>query len=64
MFRLYHFQSVPSQREENKAQLINYFKATDKEVGLLLYFGKTPGFKRVLFANDRKEIFKSETPNP
>lgn len=51
-------------REENKAQLINYLKATDKEVGLLLNFGKTPEFKRVIFTNDRKERFESETLNP
>jgi GxxExxY protein len=51
-------------RDENKAQLINYLKATDKEVGLLLNFGKTPEFKRVIFTNDRKERFESETPNP
>ena len=51
-------------REENKAQLINYLKATDKEVGLLLNFGKTPEFKRVIFTNDRKERVESETPNP
>ena len=51
-------------REENKAQLINYLKATDNEVGILLNFGRTPEFKRVLFTNDRKERFVSETPNP
>jgi len=51
-------------RGENRAQLINYLKATDKEVGLLLNFGKTPEFKRVIFTNDRKERFESETPNP
>ncbi len=51
-------------REENRAQLINYLKATDKEIGLLLNFGKTPEFKRVIFTNDRKERFGSETPNP
>jgi hypothetical protein len=39
-------------------------KAIDKEVGLLLNFDKTPEFKRVLFTNDRKERFGSETPNP
>jgi len=51
-------------RDENKAQLINYLKATDKEVGLLLNFGKTPEFKRVIFTNDRKERFKLESTNP
>jgi len=56
--------AAESLRTENRAQLINYLKATDKEVGLLLNFGKTPEFKRVIFTNDRKERFESETPNP
>ncbi|MCD4810276.1 MAG: hypothetical protein K8R17_10305 [Methanosarcinales archaeon] len=35
----------------------SFFKdyATDKEVGLLLNFGRTLEFKRVIFTNDRKE---------
>ena len=37
--------SAEGLREENKAQLINYLKATDKEVGLLLNFDRTPEFK-------------------
>ena len=40
-------------REEHQTQLINYLKATDKEVGLLLNFGKTPEFKRAIFTNDQ-----------
>ncbi len=36
-------------------QLINYLKATDKEVGLLLNFGKKPEVRRKLFDNDRKK---------
>jgi len=51
-------------REENKAQLINYLKATNKEVGLLLNFGKKPDFKRAIFSNERKEISEIETSNP
>ena len=51
-------------REENKAQLINYLKATDKEVGLLINFGKTPEFRRVIFTNDRKEIIEIKNTNP
>ena len=40
--------------EEHELQLINYLKATDKEVGLLLFFGKKPVFKRKIFTNDNK----------
>ena len=36
------------------AQLINYLKATDVEVGLLLNFGVEPEFRRRVFTNDRK----------
>jgi GxxExxY protein len=41
--------------EENEYQLINYLKATDIEVGLLLNFGKKPEFRRKIFTNDRKK---------
>jgi GxxExxY protein len=37
--------------EEHECQLINYLKATEMEVGLLLNFGKTPQFKRKVFTN-------------
>lgn len=40
--------------EEHELQLINYLKATDKEIGLLLFFGKKPVFKRKIFTNDKK----------
>jgi len=39
---------------ENEAQLLNYLKATDKEVGLLLNFGPKPEIKRKVFDNFRK----------
>ena len=42
-------------REEHRYQLLNYLKATDKEIGLLLNFGKKPEFKRIIFTNDRKK---------
>ena len=35
--------------EEHEFQLINYLKATEIEVGLLLNFGKRPEFKRKVF---------------
>jgi GxxExxY protein len=40
--------------EENEAQLLNYLKATDIEVGLLLNFGTKPEVKRKAFDNSRK----------
>jgi GxxExxY protein len=39
---------------EHEAQLLNYLKATDKEVGLLLNFGPKPEIKRKVFNNYRK----------
>ena len=42
--------------EEHELQLINYLKATDKEVGLLLNFGKKPEIRRKAFDNNRKNI--------
>lgn len=43
--------------EEHEAQLINYLKATNIEVGLLLNFGKKAEFRRKIFTNDKK-VFK------
>jgi GxxExxY protein len=40
--------------EEFEAQLVNYLRGTDCEVGLLLNFGKKPEFKRKVFENSRK----------
>jgi len=41
--------------EEHELQLINYLKATDKEVGLLLNFGIKPEIRRKAFDNSRKK---------
>jgi GxxExxY protein len=40
--------------DEHEVQLLNYLKATNFEVGLLLNFGKKPEFKRKVFGNDNK----------
>ncbi len=40
----------------HEAQLINYLKATNIEIGLLLNFGKKPEFKRFVYDNKRKNI--------
>ena len=42
--------------EEHELQLINYLKATNIEIGLLLNFGKEPEIRRKIFTNDRKKI--------
>jgi GxxExxY protein len=38
----------------HSAQLMNYLKATEIEVGLLLNFGEDAEFKRIIYTNDRK----------
>jgi GxxExxY protein len=44
---------------EHEAQLVNYLKATDIEVGLLLNFGKEPKFKRRVLTSEYKNHKKS-----
>uniref|UniRef100_A0A832G7N1 GxxExxY protein n=1 Tax=Ignavibacterium album TaxID=591197 RepID=A0A832G7N1_9BACT len=41
--------------EEHELQLINYLKATEIEVGLLLNFGKRPEIRRKIFSNTKKK---------
>lgn len=41
-------------RNEHFAQLTNYLKATEKELGFVLNFGRKPEFKRLVFTNDIK----------
>jgi len=41
---------------EHQAQLLNYLKSTQIEVGLLLNFGKPPQIKREIFQNQFKSV--------
>jgi GxxExxY protein len=43
----------------HEAQLLNYLRATDLEVGLLLNFGERPDFKRFAYSNDRKRTLEA-----
>lgn len=45
--------------EEHEAQLINYLRATEFEIGLLLNFGKKAEFKRKIFSNHQKVASKN-----
>lgn len=47
--------AIDSLCEEHEFQLINYLKATDIEIGLLLNFGKEPQIKRKIFTNNNKQ---------
>ena len=40
----------------HEAQLLNYLRATQIEVGLLFNFGIKPEFKRLAFDNSRKHV--------
>lgn len=42
--------------KEHEIQLVNYLKATNKEVGLLINFGTKPEFKRKVLSNEYKNI--------
>ena len=42
--------------DEHKSQLLNYLKATDVKIGLVLNFETTPEFKRSIYTNDRKKL--------
>ena len=43
--------AVESLKEVHELQLINYLKATEVEIGLLLNFGKKPEIRRKIFSN-------------
>jgi len=40
----------------HEAQLLNYLRATEIEVGMLFNFGIKPEFRRLVFENSRKQV--------
>ncbi len=48
------FKAVRNLLPEHEAQLLNYLKATNIEVGLLLNFGPKPEHIRKIYDNERK----------
>ena len=50
--------------EEHEAQLLNYLKATNIEVGLLLNFGVKAEHKRKVYDNERKGSLSWIAPQP
>ncbi|MGI8545093.1 MAG: GxxExxY protein [Aridibacter sp.] len=45
----------------HESQTINYLRATNIEVGLILNFGQSATFKRKAFANSRKSFAKNDS---
>ncbi|NGP75178.1 GxxExxY protein [Balneolaceae bacterium YR4-1] len=48
---------------EHELQLINYLRATNAEIGLLLNFGRKPEFRRKIFTNNYKSPSISASRN-
>lgn len=51
---LLELKAAHSIHSSHQAQLLNYLRATDIEIGVLLNFGVKPEFKRLVFDNLRK----------
>jgi GxxExxY protein len=51
---LLELKAVRTLDTSHQAQLLNYLRATDIEIGVLLNFGVKPEFKRLVFDNLRK----------
>lgn len=53
---LLELKTVEVINRSHEAQLYNYLRATRFEVGLLLNFGPSPTFRRIVFDNQKKMI--------
>lgn len=52
---LLELKAVRTLDSSHKAQLLNYLRATEIEVGLLLNFGAKPEVRRLIYDNPRKK---------
>jgi GxxExxY protein len=52
--RILEWKAVEDLSSAHEAQLLNYLKATQIELGLLLNFGPKLKIKRLVFSNERK----------
>jgi GxxExxY protein len=53
---LVEVKSTKALDESDRRQVLNYLRATNLEIGMLLHFGPKPQFQRLLFTNDRKSL--------
>lgn len=53
--------AVTALEKAHERQLLNYLKASQIEVGLLLNFGPKPQVRRLIFDNDRKPELRAQT---
>src|ERR1700733_3032037 len=53
---LLEFKAARAIELAHEKQLLNYLRATDVEVGLLLNFGAKAQFRRLVYENERKRI--------
>jgi GxxExxY protein len=53
---LLELKAVSALDRAHEGQILNYLRATDFEIGLLLNFGPKPQFKRFLLDNQQKRI--------
>ncbi|MGH9634325.1 MAG: GxxExxY protein [Candidatus Angelobacter sp.] len=54
---LLELKAVQALDRSHEAQILNYLRATELEVGLILDFGGTkPQFRRLVFENEKKKI--------
>ncbi len=52
---LLEFKAAASIEPWHEAQVLNYLRASDVEIGFVLNFGKKAEYKRLAYANDRKK---------